>query len=149
MRRRIIAMLSLVGALAAFTPVRAPADSLPRVFYTPAERAAITARRRAAVAPGETTASASLAAVADAAPVAAPSGAPAGATDGATGSRTLRLEGVTRGEGARAAAWIGGQRIEDGGQWAGFRLHVAGNGVRLVAANGSARFVRVGAEIDR
>ena len=66
MRRRIIAMLSLVGALAAFTPVRAPADSLPRVFYTPAERAAITARRRAAVAPGETTASASLAAVADA-----------------------------------------------------------------------------------
>jgi len=40
--------------------------------------------------------------------------------------------------------WIGGQRIADGASWAGHRVQVMRDGVRLVAADGSVRLLRVG-----
>ncbi len=56
---------------------------------------------------------------------------------------THGIDGVVR------DLWIDGERIADGAHWRGFRVQVTDDGARLVAADGSVRRVRVGAEVLR
>lgn len=125
----------------------ASSAELPRVFFTPAERAAISAQRSAgrpfAVEPAVGVASgatvpAAVAADAPAAPVApAPSAA----------LRARRIDGVTVGRDTKPAAWIGGERIADGSSWGVYRVRVERDGVRLIAVDGSVQRLRVGMEL--
>lgn len=160
LRRASIAML---WAVLQATSTLAPAADLPRVFFSPAERAAITRDRLAgrsmarAAEPGtgqrRGSEVADAAATSDAAPAVAagPAAVPAPAADEPAGSnaRVARVEGVTVGRGSARAVWIDGERIADGARWRGYRVQVTADGARLVAADGSVRSVRVGMEILR
>lgn len=146
-------------------PVTEPrAADLPRVFYTPSERAAITAARRsgrAIVVPSSSAAASDIAAVPPSAtapaaatsPLAAqadgddPARSPVSSGPATAASRSARVEGVTLGRDARAAVWIDGLRIGDGGRWGRYRVRVTRDGARLVAPDGSVREVRVGMEL--
>jgi hypothetical protein len=113
----------------------AGAAELPRVFFTPAERAAISAQRFA----GRPFAAESATLVA--------SGAPAPAAVTAVAPRARRIDGVTVGRDAQPVAWIGGERIADGSSWGEYRVRVERDGVRLIATDGSMRRLRVGMEL--
>ncbi len=138
-RRRHGSIAAVV--LATLFATHAAAAGLPRVFLSPSERAALTASRLSGRLPlpaAEAAAAAPLAARGapePAAPVPAP-----------TTPRTARVEGITFGAGTTQAAWIGGERIADGGRWAGHRVRVMRDGVQLVARDGSVRQLRVGME---
>ncbi len=138
-------MVWLGCAVAVAPPVAATSA---RVFYSPAERAAIETTRRAQLDAGR-----SVNARLPAAPTPDTTGeagfAPptAGAAPGAAAGGHGRLEGVALASGAHAAAWIDGHRLVDGGRFGGYRLRVASNGVRLIARDGRERFVRVGDEV--
>jgi hypothetical protein len=122
MSRRVchgVIALSLLGAASGV----ARAEPLPRVFFSPAERAAITAQRHSGR-PFE----------------AQPPSAP-------ETMRARRIDGITVGGDARPVAWIGGERIVDGANWGQYRIRVERDGVRLVAGDGSVRRVRVGMEL--
>lgn len=122
MSRRVchgVIALSLLGAASGV----ARAEPLPRVFFSPAERAAITAQRHSGR-PFE----------------AHPPSAP-------VTTRPRRIDGITIGRDARPVAWIGGERIVDGANWGQYRIRVERDGVRLVAGDGSVRRVRVGMEL--
>lgn len=103
------------------------------LFYTPAERARITAERSGMLVPE---------------PGAVRSGS-AGASDPVLASKTdvPRLEGVSLPAEGRAHAWIGGRRYQEGALFQGQRLHVTRNGVQLTDAGGSRRLYRVGEAI--
>lgn len=135
-------MLLSMATVAVLQPLAAAAAELPRVFFTPGERAAITARRLA----GGVPAVAAVPAAADARVPDAPR--PADSEVAAMPSRpgTVRLEGVSNGPKSSRAAWIGGERVPDGGQWRGYRVRVLGDGIRLFAADGSVRRVVIGTE---
>jgi hypothetical protein len=103
-----------------------------KLFFTPAERARVTAERAAMLAI-ETEAGGAAAftsAVAPAIPAAA-AGKP-------------RLEGVSLPGSGRAHAWIGGRRYQDGELYHGQRVRVLRNGVQLVGAGANGRTYRVG-----
>jgi hypothetical protein len=137
--------------LVACAPV-AWAEPLPRVFFSPAERTAITAQRhsgrpfevpppssppqRDAAAPGATATPGGTAAMAAVQSPSAP-----------VVARARRIDGITVGRDARPVAWIGGERIVDGANWGAYRIRVERDGVRLVAGDGSVRRVRVGMEL--
>ena len=128
-------------ALAALLATPATASGLPRVFLSPAERAALTAGRLSGRLPSNAPEAAA------AAPLAARGvPEPAAPTPAVTAPRTVRVEGITFGMGTQQAVWIGGERIADGGQWAGHRVRVMRDGVQLVARDGSVRQLRVGME---
>lgn len=147
--RRGAAVLALaIGAWHAGFGIAAAAG-LPRVFFTPAERAALRAERMgghravgAAADPEAPPAVRGAPEVVAGPAVAMPPGAPEPA-------RPLRVEGVTLGRGAARAVWIGGERIRDGARWRGYRVQVTGEGARLVGADGSVRHVRIGMEVPR
>jgi hypothetical protein len=128
------------------------AAELPRVFLSPAERAALTASRLAgrplpSVADSAATTPKSDSRSAESA-VASPSGTvPVSTAPVALAPRTTRVEGVTFGAGRNQAVWIGGQRIADGGYWSGQRVRVMRDGVQLVARDGRVRVLRVGMEV--
>lgn len=143
---------ALVASLLVACAAVASAEPLPRVFFSPAERTAITAQRhsgrpfeaqqpfappqRDAAAPGATASPTETAAMAAAQPPSAP-----------VVARTRRIDGITVGRDARPVAWIGGERIVDGANWGEYRIRVERDGVRLVAGDGSVRRVRVGMEL--
>jgi hypothetical protein len=135
-----------IGVALAFGLVAcgAAAAELPRVFFTPAERAAISAQRFAgrpfAAEPGPAVAAGA------AAPTAADA-TPAGAAAPVPALRARRIDGVTVGRDAKPVAWIGGERIPDGSSWGAYRVRVERDGVRLVATDGSVRRLRVGMEL--
>lgn len=136
-RRRALALL-----LSATLAASAVAADLPRVFLSPAERAALTASRSSgrplpSASPSSATAATPEARSADPATSSAPVAAP----------RRVRIDGVTFGAGRQQAAWIGGERIADGGYWSGQRVRVIRDGVQLVARDGSVRRLRVGTEV--
>lgn len=163
---RSLPVLALALVTLQLAPGGAQAADLPRVFFSPAERAAITRDRLAgrllarsaepravpergtARTPGASEVTAASAAAASTDVARAPTAPPA--ADAATASsRVARVEGVTVGRGGGRAVWIDGERIADGAHWRGFRVQVTDDGARLVAADGSVRRVRVGAEVLR
>jgi hypothetical protein len=139
--RRCAFAASLLVACAATTA----AEPLPRVFFSPTERTAITAQRhsgrpfeapRDGATPGMTAALVDTTATAAAQPPSAP-----------VATRARRIDGITVGRDARPVAWIGGERIVDGANWGEYRIRVERDGVRLVEGDGSVRRVRVGMEL--
>jgi hypothetical protein len=125
--RRLLAGICAIAALPAIA-----ADPLPRVFFSPPQRAAITATRNAT--PGSSDSIAIT--------VASP------ATPGAAGvdvvPRTPRLEGIVLARSGERFAWIGGKRYAEGerlGQW---RLRISAHGVALLGNGGLVRQLRVG-----
>jgi hypothetical protein len=138
----------LALALGCAAGVARPADaSSARVFYSPAERAAIEATRRAQFDAGRNPTARPPARPPRDAGDADSAGATTGADRPAASGGRGRLDGIAVASGAHAAAWIDGRRVVDGGRLGSFRLRVAGNGVRLIASDGRERFVRVGDEV--
>jgi hypothetical protein len=131
----------LAIALAAVLPSQAAAADLPRVFLSPAERAALTSSRLA----GRPQSSLPEPAATLATPGSRPMD-PAAPPSTATTPRAARVEGVTFGAGRSPAVWIGGERIADGGYWSGHRVRVMQDGVQLVSRDGQVRRLRVGME---
>lgn len=134
----------------AMPPAARVAGPLPRVFFTPAERARISAARLAGrplpatAAPAEGGARVDV--PASAAATTTNPGEPAG-TPASAPLRSARVDGLTLGHGSAAAVWIGGERITDGGRWGRWRVQVRRDGARLRAADGTVREVRVGMEL--
>lgn len=147
-RAASLVVTACLVALPAGASVAHAAD-LPRVFFTPAERAAISRDRLAGRSKvrNEESREERARGPSRVAVVAGPAGDPAG--DPASGSRGARVEGVTIGRDRARAVWIGGERIADGARWRGYRVQVTDDGARLVAADGAVRRVRVGMEILR
>lgn len=113
--------------------------TLPRVFFSPAERASISAARIAGrPLPAGPTADAAAAGSLASAGASPPTG---------HGGRARRIDGITVGRHAQRFAWIGGERIADGTRVGPYRIRVERDGVRLIAADGSTRRVAVGAEL--
>jgi hypothetical protein len=120
------------------------ADALPRVFFTPQERAEVVQRRSVAVrtppgvaAPAPTAVVTTAAAAADGGPP-----VPAQATPPA-----LRLEGLSVSSSGATFAWISGQRYANGARLAGHRLDITAQGVVMVDASGRSRRIRVGEDL--
>lgn len=114
------------------------AGQLPRIFFTPAERAAIVANRTNGVTQQ------------DGAQLTPP---PRDATSAAGGSDarkavTLRVDGISVAMGGRTYAWIDGERYASGARLGSWRLQVSVQGVTLWDASGNSRLVRVGGQID-
>jgi hypothetical protein len=130
----------LLGVLAS----GAIAAELPRVFFTPAERATISAHRAAGRPLGEPVAPAT-------APATAPRSDASASVVVAAGTPPLaprrRIDGITVGRAAQPVAWIGGQRVADGASWGEYRVRVERDGVQLIGADGSVRRLRVGMEL--
>jgi hypothetical protein len=127
------------------------AGPLPRVFFTPAERARISAARLAGrPMPAATVSTDGAAPVESSAPRGVantgPDERPESPSSGQ--ARTVRVDGLTLGHGSAAAVWIGGERIADGGRWGRWRVQVRRDGARLRAADGTVREVRVGMELQ-
>jgi hypothetical protein len=120
----------------------AAADPLPRLFFTPPERAEIVQLRSkvARLAPGATIASsdtlaAATAEISPAKPIQVP-------------PPVLRLEGLSIASSGDTFAWIGGQRYANGARVAGHRLEISAQGVVMVDAGGRSRRVRVGEALN-
>jgi hypothetical protein len=143
-RHRWLPALAVGCAIVAARPVAATSA---RVFYSPAERAAIEATRRARWEAGRSP----TARLAGGSPPDAGNADSTRSTTSADGPAASggrgRLDGVAVAAGTRAAAWIDGRRLVDGGRFGAYRLRVASNGVRLIASDGRERFVRVGDEV--
>ena len=133
-RQRILVLLALAAAWQA-----SAAGSLPRIFFTPAERAAIVARRATGMRQP------------DSPPVAPPARdgeAAAAAGSAARNDRTLRVDGISVARGGRTFAWIDGERYASGARLGPWRLQVSVQGVTLTDASGNSRLVRVGGQIE-
>lgn len=119
--------------------------TLPRVFFSPAERASISAARIAGrpLSAGPAADAAARPNTAAAVSLASPGASP----PTGNGARARRIDGITVGRDAQRFAWIGGERIADGTRVGPYRVRVERDGVRLIAADGSTRRVAVGAEL--
>lgn len=119
---RRAATLLLCAVLA---PGAAPAQELGRLFFTPEQRAALDARRKARL-PDKPAALAP--------------------------SPTTRIDGsVTRSSG-RATLWVDGAAVPDGTQPEGLRIRRGGDASRVtvtVGEDGRRREMRVGETLDR
>jgi hypothetical protein len=117
---------AIVLLLAAFPGITgAQAQELGRLFFTPEQRAALDARRKARV-PDK--------------PAATPQAE----------SPITRVQGAVQRSGGRSTVWVNGEAIpEDGKAGATPRVNSAG-GVSLPAGEGSQRYdLRVGESLDR
>lgn len=118
------------------------ADPLPRVFFTPQERAEVI-QQRAAVVRGKPS---------DGNPVqgAAPMPVPeaVSAPPVPVARQLLKLEGLSIANGGATFAWINGQRYADGARLAGHRLEISAQGVVMVDDSGRRRRIRVGEALD-
>lgn len=111
----------------------------PRAFYSPTERPGITSDRKKLSGELLSTTGASPPAVT------APPGAPAEKPLPAVAPPAAgRLDGISLSRDGKAHAWISGRRYEDGSSYAGRRLQVSSNGIRL---QDSARLIKVGEAI--
>jgi hypothetical protein len=114
-----------------------------RLFFTPAERARITADRRILHAGGLLQADRTAPVMAGATGDAAANGA-TGETASAVRVPAPRIEGLSTTRDGRAFAWIGGRRYEDGALYLGRRLRISRDGVRFADADGQGLLRRVG-----
>lgn len=137
---KVLRVMALAGLL---TLPTWSAGAEPRLFYTPAERARVTAERAAVLAAEALTGASVHTLVAPAASENLASPAAAGLARSAIAGPP-RLEGVSLARDGRAHAWIGGRRYQDGDLFEGRRLRVMVNGVQLVGAAGPGRLLRVG-----
>jgi hypothetical protein len=131
MRRNLSRTTGALLALCALPALAAP--PLPRVFYAPQERAAITARRRAGPEPGTSVTIA----------------APPGQSPDAGGAlpQVVKLEGISLARTGGHFAWIGGRRYADGANYGPWQLRISRSGVALVRNGSTVRQVRVGEAI--
>lgn len=127
----LMVMLLLPASIMAFS-------AQPRVFYSPAERAAITADRKKLS--QELMAGTGQQAAAATPPAPASESAPVAAAPVAS-----RLDGISLARDGKAYAWISGQRYLDGSSFGGRRLQVSANGIRL--QGNPSRLIRVGEAI--
>ena len=119
--RRIVTLL-LGGALS-LCAAGIPAQELGRLFFTPDQRAALDARRKARV-PDK--------------PAAAP----------VTESPVTRVDGTVRRSGGKSTVWVNGETIPEGAQVAP-KASAPGR-VSIPAGEGAQRFdLRVGESLDR
>jgi hypothetical protein len=119
----------------------AAADPLPRLFFTPPERAEIVLlRSKARLAPG--------AAIASADTVAAAAAETSPSRPVQVAPPILRLEGLSVSSSGATFAWIGGHRYANGARVAGHRLEISAQGVLMVDAGGRSRRVRVGEALN-
>ncbi len=125
--RCLFAVLITVSAL----PVMA-AQPVPQIFFSPAQRAAITAMRRATPAGSDAVAIS----------VAASPAMTSAGTDAAP--PTQRLEGIAMSRTGERFAWIGGRRYAEGGRFGPWRLGISSHGVALLRDGGVERQLRVG-----
>jgi hypothetical protein len=108
------------------------AESLPRIFFSPSQRAAITATRGAT--PGSS----------DTIVISVTSPAPSATAGGDALPRTQRLEGIVVARTGERFAWIGGKRYAEGDRYGVWRLRISAHGVALLRNGGVARQLRVG-----
>jgi len=142
-RRAYRAALAAWLCAAGVAEVQAQSAPLPRVFFSAAERAAITAQRHSGK-PFEVQAPAVSPREPSPPPLPADAAPPLPA---ALTARARRIDGITVGRDTRPVAWIGGERVVDGAAWGAYRIRVERDGVRLVAGDGSVRRLRVGMEL--
>ena len=119
MKRALLAVL-----LAAFAPA-APAQELGRLFFTPEQRAALDARRKARLP--------------DRPAQAAP-------------SPTTRIDGHVKRSGGKSTVWVDGEAVPDGTQPEGLRLRRGedpGRVTVILGEDGRRRELRVGETLDR
>jgi hypothetical protein len=109
---------------------------LPRVFYAPQERSAITAMRRAGPQPNATVA------------VVTASDAEAAPTSGGL-PRVMKLDGISLARTGGLFAWIGGKRFADGAQFGSWQLQISQSGVALRRNGRVERQLRVGEAIGQ
>ena len=121
MRPTLLLLLAL-----ALTPATGQAQELGRLFFTPEQRAALDARRKARV-PDR------------------PAAAPAAA------SPTTRLDGYVARSGGRSTIWVNGESLQDGSAEALRDPNRGGDGrVRVPAGDGGARIgLKPGEVLDR
>lgn len=119
MKRALLAVL-----LAAFAPA-APAQELGRLFFTPEQRAALDARRKARLP--------------DRPAQAAP-------------SPTTRIDGHVKRSGGKSTVWVDGEAVPEGTQPEGLRLRRGEDPSRvtvILGEDGRRRELRVGETLDR
>jgi hypothetical protein len=142
----------LVAGLAMIPLHAVAADALPRVFFSPQERAEIVRRRNIAVrtppgaavpAPGAVAAAATTATTATIAAADGNNPGPVQATP-----PVLRLEGLSIASSGATFAWISGQRYANGARLAGHRLDISAQGVVMVDSSGRSRRIRVGETLN-
>jgi hypothetical protein len=126
-RRCLFALLIALAALPA-----AAAQPLPRIFFSPPQRATITQTRNATPATSD-----SIAISVTSTPASSPA-----STDAAP--RGQRLEGIVLARTGERFAWIGGRRYADGGRFGPWRLRISTHGVALLRDGGVERQLRVG-----
>lgn len=125
MRRAMFALLLVAGHAHA-------AEPLARLFYTPAERAALergVSPAGSEASPRTGTGSELTAAPSPSAPIVL---------------RRLVLRGLVERDRGPGVAWLGDTSFEDGTYWGEYRVRVLRDRVRLVAADGRVRTLRVG-----
>jgi hypothetical protein len=121
------------------------AAELPRIFMAPGERAALTASRLSGrLLPATTTATATPPPGVTTEGLGEPRSTASATAAVPVAPAPIRIDGITYGAGTRQAAWIGGQRIADGGSWSGHRVRVMRDRVQLTARDGRVRELRVG-----
>jgi hypothetical protein len=128
----IAALAAGVAGVAGVASAATPAPPLGRLFFTPAERAALDAQRRAA-----------------ARPAAAP---PAAAASAPVAPRTLRVDGVVTRSGGPSTVWIDGVPLPPEGLAHGTRVERPADATQPVVVrlpDGGRRVpVRVGQEVE-
>jgi hypothetical protein len=122
------ALLLLLGGALSLGAAGAQAQDLKRLFFTPEQRAALDARRKARV-PDK--------------PAAAP----------VTESPITRIDGAVRRSGGRSTVWVNGETIPEGAQPGGAQVAPRASSpsrVTIPAAEGAPRVdLRVGESLDR
>ncbi|HEX5093497.1 MAG TPA: hypothetical protein VFV84_12495 [Burkholderiales bacterium] len=121
MRRLALALL----ALGLFSPTLAGAQQFGRLFFTPEQREALDARRKAGI--QDRTAPLAI-------------------------SPTTRLDGVVTRSQGKSTVWLDGNPIPDGVRPEGVRVRRSGDPSRVrigIGEQGSFANVRVGQQVDR
>jgi hypothetical protein len=139
----------LAAALAMTSLQAVAADALPRVFFTPQERAEIVQHRSVVVRTPQGTAGpgpGTSVPVPGAVSVATADANPPGTTQASP--PVLRLEGLSIASSGATFAWISGQRYANGARLAGHRLDISAQGVVMVDASGRSRRIRVGETLN-
>ncbi len=121
---------ALLFAMSAMPAIAA--ESLPRIFFSAPQRAAITATRGAAPGTSDTIA---ISVTSPAAPATVGVEAPPPAQ---------RLEGIVMARTGERFAWIGGKRYAEGDRFGQWRLRISAHGVALLRNGGVERQLRVG-----
>ena len=121
--RRAALLVFALALLAAMAPARA--EELGRLFFTPDQRAALDARRRARV-PDK--------------PAAVPQAE----------QPTTRVDGAVRRSGGRSTVWVNGEAIPENPRADGARLETKSGRVAIPAGESAQRYdLRVGETLDR